>query len=376
MRLRWPRALLASSIVVGTATLGVGAIGVGTAAAVQCGSIAGVAGVCPTPSGVVSASPSSTGGPSAIKSSWTNVATDGRITNLHVTVMWTSTGGPSGAPQPAKTSVTDVILSCQTVAPAAGGQECDVAWPSDLESNGFVLNGTYSLTVTAIVCPANNNPLIPCSQPGSATGTAGVRNQPGAPPNVKATLVGNAVKVTWDPSPEPDVFAYAVRRSGLVTPVGGCQVSFAPADLKGLPTCSVPLSVTDSSSGGGDFSYQVTAIRFGDTYAFDHSVEAVATTAKVTVPGPPATTVAPGAGGTPGGGLPFGVFNTPKVKPSSSNPVVGLNPKALPGGGVPTATTVDPGFSPVLPYGPTTPTTATPTVAAPVVPVAKGKSSV
>ncbi|MDP9074618.1 MAG: hypothetical protein M3N98_10680, partial [Actinomycetota bacterium] len=95
-----------------------------------------------------------------------------------------------------------------------------------------------------------------------------------------------------------------------------------------------------------------------------------------TVPGPPATTVPGGPGATPGGGLPFGVFNTPKVKPSSSNPVVGLNPKALPGGGVPTATTVDPGFSPVLPYGPTTPTTATPTVAAPVVPVAKGKSSV
>jgi len=378
MRLRWPRALVALFIVCGTAALGVGALGVGTAEAVTCGAL-GVAGSCPAPnSSTISASPGETGGATAIKTNWGGVATNGHIDSLTVTVTYTSPNGPAGAPR-APTAM-NLTLPCATVAPSGGSQECDVAWPSETELNGFVLNGMYTLSISATTCPNDTtNKLLSCSSQSTAPDAiAVVRNVPKQPANVKATLgPANSAMVTWDPSPEPDVFAYAVRRSGLSTPIGGCKLSFAPADLDTLPACPVPLTVTDSTSGGGDFTYSVSAIRYGGSYAFADRVETAATSKKLTIPGPPASTVPGGGTGTaPGGGTGFGVFNAPKSKPGTT-PTSGLIPKITPGIAPAAVTTIDPGFAPVLPYASTTDTTAKPTAAAgPAVPAPKGKNSV
>jgi hypothetical protein len=73
------------------------------------------------------------------------------------------------------------------------------------------------------------------------------------------------------------------------------------------------------------------------------------------------------------------VFNGPKAKPGSTTPASGLIPTVTPGASAATATTIDPGFAQVLPYGPSTApdTTAKPTVAAgPQIPGPKGKNSV
>jgi hypothetical protein len=157
-------------------------------------------------------------------------------------------------------------------------------------ANGYVLNGTYHARAQARAC-RNDFSLFPCSsQPGQATpATIAVANPPAAPAHVVAALQpDNQVRITWDPNPEPDVYGYAVFRVQS-NPTGVAQIDHCEVG-PGVPDpCPKSLSALDSQSGGGSFSYQVFAYRYGATYALSQGVSASATTKPVSVAGPVVT---------------------------------------------------------------------------------------
>jgi hypothetical protein len=148
------------------------------------------------------------------------------------------------------------------------------------------------------------------------------------------------------------VYAYAVFRlqdKKLVGEVGHCEVAAA-----GPNSCPTPPALLDTASGGGTFSYQVLAYRYGATYgAADALSASSAPTKPVTVAGPPAPTTTtlvagppatsataalgtaaglgaagPGAAGTtfpslaPSFSAPTTAPTLPSVEPGSSDPAV------------------------------------------------------
>jgi hypothetical protein len=268
---------------------------------------------------------------------------------------------------------------CTTHPDSGGSQECDAAWPPEVESlNGYVLNGQYTVSATATTSPDTANPLVSPSNPATTPLAAvSVANRPAPPANVSAKLVTAptaGVAVTWDPSPEPDVFAYEVLRvaGSQTTTVYGCYQPFAPKELRGLAQCQAKPSWVDTQSGGGQFSYQVVAVRFGATYDVKAQVasDPAQTKGTVTVAGPPA---APGIGAGPG--------------KAAANYSIGLGklfspvkPRVGASGGIPTGAagapaTTDPGFNPTLPYNQQPAATDPPTVAVAAPPAAKGHGS-
>lgn len=313
--------------------------------------------------------------------------TDGtsHIDGISITVTAVRTGAPTGSPAPAQSSVT-ITATCSP--PSNGTVECDAAWPTELEHNGYVVNGLYQVSATARTCP--NSPLLQlqCSTMGSGSGTLTVSHAPTPPANVKAVLTsdGHGVVVTWTGSPEPDVFGYEVRRLGSDTRFF-CQTAFAPPDFIAAPICQEQLSITDPDPGGGDFKYEVFAVRFGGA-GYDAKVNATTSSTQSNVqhvdgPVTPTLPNPTGSPGTrPGPALPtFGVFSAKPpaaAKPGGTTAGGGFNSKPSPApavGGTPN--TVDPGFEATLPYQqlPGTGTTLDPAVVGPRNPAAKGRPS-
>ncbi len=296
--------------------------------------------------------------------------------SLRLIITWhPPTAGPAGAPQPpGNPSVTLTGVPGDTCTGTSPIVTCDYPFPPGLmftsDGKSYILNGTYQLQASAQDCVAA---VLGCTPTTTPIQPSTLVNPPTAPTGVSALLLQNptAVKVSWKPSPEPDVAGYrAFRADGSVA----CRLAALPA-----PT---DWSCVDTSSGGGKFAYHVVAYRWGGSYADQQKPSAPSgASPTVTVPGPPAvttTTVAgglgslapPGFNGRPSGnrgGAGTGFFSAQPAARAGGAPSAGVD---MPASG-------DTGFQPVLPYGRQAPTSAPgpASIAAPAGPQ-KGKTSV
>jgi hypothetical protein len=367
MRARWSRALLAMFFASSAAALGAAALTAGPAQAATPQS--GACGLNPCAPDVNIVGMDAAGTVTVVYTQQGPIGTID-LSTATLTVTWAPTTPlPPGAPAPTTTSVT---LS-HPVCTGSGTVTCTYPFPSDLQVASFTLNGTYGLSSTVKSCTLGS---VGCTSGTKAT-TAALSNQPSAPTNVKAALVPNSstVKITWTPSPEPDVAGYRVFRTDKSL---ACQVSItaAPPDY----------SCVDSTSGGGSFAYHVVAYRWGPGYSIDPSQQPAsansAPSASVVVPGPPATTTTIGPSTTIPPLAPPGF--TGKISPSKvgGTGVSGL--KSTPRTVAPAAVGDNPapgsdtGFLPNLPYGqqPTTTIAPDPGVVASTPLAHKGKTSV
>jgi hypothetical protein len=226
----------------------------------------------------------------------------------------------------------------------SGKTSCSWPWPTTLERNHAVLNGTYQLAAclsapgtACLVSPLLAPTSIAIAAPPSTPAAAGVRAVGGGDP---------AAVVAWKANPEPDLAGYQVGRDGRV--VWSCVVGTPPSAP--AVACPSPPSMTDHP-GVGVWDYSVTAERYGAT-------------GNALVASPAATIAPAGIGLTALTVAPGGELNVPRIpvlpgaiygaKPngpaaagSSSAPAVAATtPQASPG---PAA--IDPGYSSALPYG-------------------------
>jgi hypothetical protein len=117
---------------------------------------------------------------------------------------------------------------------------------------------------------------------------------PASPTEVKVAVDNTArsVTVTWKPNAEPDMLFYVVQRSK------GTSTEFTVLGKANEPKF-VDASTADS---GGDYRYQVVAVRAGATaeegISSDPSGISAESTAKVPDPPPPPTTAPPAGPGT------------------------------------------------------------------------------
>jgi hypothetical protein len=372
---RGPRALLALLLTAGAGAFGVAALATATAStagadqppAVTCQGL-----TCAPVVQVVSMN----GANGTVRVTYS--ATKGILDlgSLSGTVTWSAPATvPAGAPEPVPTSAPLINGKCAANT-ASTFVTCDFPFPAPLLDNKFLLNGSYQVTGSAQDCVLSLN----CTQ-GTGTHPAfPIANPPTAPTNVKSELAANnsAVKISWTPSPEPDVTGYQVLRAdGSVA----CQLAMVPVPEE--------YACTDTPTKDGSYAYYVVAHRWAPGYSTavkdQPASKASETTKAVAVVGTSANTTTTVPGGGTGNLGPPGF--TGKVTPGKTlAPGAGANGlKIAPGSPavvVPdTPTTPDPGFSPSLPYGAKPPQdpgtiTADPSpLAAPVAPH-KGKTSV
>ena len=302
---------------------------------------------CP-PTGIVSGAPATTGGQVTVTWNPTdshNAAVD--PTSPSMTITWAPAGQvPPTAPSLPMAPVTPVgNCSLQGTGPTL---VCTYTWPSDLEVNGFVPNGTYTVTATARDCVLVG---VQCS--GSATATPqtiAVANPPAAPTGVTAApgATPGTVTISWAPNPEPDIVGYQVfRGDGSFA----CEVAYQPPAPK-------KYSCTDAPPKDGSYTYKVVAHRWGATYT-TNDVKAEPGTASAPTKALTVTGTSPASATTVPGANP-GTLGPPGFKPN----LVPVKPAGNAGGGggfnpnlVAPGTTVEPspggdaGFQPTLPYG-------------------------
>jgi hypothetical protein len=225
---------------------------------------------------------------------------------------------------------------------------CSYSWPSDLEVNGYVINGTYTVTAMDRAC------TLLCtvsSAPGTVTQTIAVANPPVAPTGVTAAPgpTPGTVTISWAPNPEPDIVGYEVLRGdGSVA----CDVPFQPPVPK-------KYSCVDAPPKDGSYTYKVVAHRWGATYNDAVKAEpgtASGATKTLTVTGTSPATATTVAGGTPGTlGPPGFKPNLVPIKPAGNTGGAGgggFNPNLVaPGTTVEPSPGGDAGFQPTLPYG-------------------------
>jgi hypothetical protein len=376
MRSRGPRALIALLLTASAGAFGIAALSTAAAHATPTSPATGGCGANPCPPDIQVSNMAADG---SVRVVYTDPYSGGLEAvdpnTLSLTVTWKPQGDiPSTLPP--HPNVTSVKLTNGTCA-GTGPVTCDYAFPAELKvpsGLGFALNGTYELTATGSDC---RPVILGCSRTTTPSKLTTLTNAPSTPGGVTADLLAatSGVKVSWTPSPEPDVFGYRVlRNDGSVA-----------CDNVATPTV---FSCTDTTSGGGTFSYRVVASRYGADYRATSQVTSAPSTASkaVTVPGPPATTTTTITGGT----LPPLTQPGFAGKPGGSKPgaVVGVGGangsfKATPGTaaaatGSDTPANGDTGFAPTLPYGqqPSTTINEDPgSIAAPVTPH-QGKTSV
>lgn len=172
---------------------------------------------------------------------------------------------------------------------------CNFAWTPSLPANG-----RYELKVSA------TEALI-----GSSSSTLSrnfVVDAPPAKPVLDAPRIteGRTVELSWSRNTEPDMLYYAVFRKD---PAGS---TFLPVGKVDQPPTGRSVAFTDATTtlNGGDYAYQVVAVRRGGAKAETASTPSSARTAAVPVP---PTTTAPAPGSPP-----VGAGNTTTVKPGSA----------------------------------------------------------
>jgi hypothetical protein len=228
--------------------------------------------------------PSSSAG--VVDTTWQNIQKGDGPYDMHIDVAWAPTNPPPGAPSPGPAS--NAQITCNPL--PNNDWDCQEPWP--LLNGNYVLNGTYKVTAWG---RANRQFFGPGPESPHVSASINVANPPAPTKNVAAAVQpDSSVKITWDPSPEPDVFAYAVFRFKNGQPAG--EVDHCEVGAGAAHPCPSPISRVDSTSGGGVFTYQVVAYRYGATYNTNDILNAASVSTKsVTVPGPPAptTTIAP-----------------------------------------------------------------------------------
>lgn len=202
----------------------------------------------------------------------------------------------------------DIVLAVgdQTTTITCTSSPCPFTWKPT-----FPANGPYQLKVTA----TERALLLGTPSTGVQTRSFAVAAPP-AKPVLDAPRItdGRTVELTWTRNAEPDILYYAVfRKDPAATKalqVGG-KIPQPPAPAK-----TVSFTDTTTAFNGGDFGYQVVAVRKGASGAADTEAKSEPSLARVaTVPAPPTTTsVAP----LPGAPVTPGANPTTTVKPGTS----------------------------------------------------------
>lgn len=216
-------------------------------------------------------------------------------------------------------------------------------------------NGRYDVKVVA----TQALPLLGTPGPSNDQTRTFYVAAPAAKPVLDAPKVNEArnTELSWTRNTEPDMLYYAVFRkdpggskylpvsSNVTQPTSGAKVSFT--------------DTTTSAFNGGDYSYQVVAVRKGAGGSYPSEIASDPSSVRtVTVPAPPPTTstTGPGAPGAPVPGAPPAGGPTTTVKPGTSNGVDlsnFLSTRSQPLT-VPTITVPEPpdtGFQGTLPFG-------------------------
>lgn len=159
---------------------------------------------------------------------------------------------------------------------------CGFTWAPSLPRNG-----RYEVTVAAV------EQTLVVEGPRTTLTRKFVVDAPPAKPVLDAPKVteGRTVELSWSRNTEPDMLFYAVFRKDP----GG--TAFTPVGTVKQPESGAAVSFTDATTtlNGGDFAYQVVAVRKGGTKPETASAPSAVRTAVVPVP-PTTTTLAPAPG--------------------------------------------------------------------------------
>ena len=209
-------------------------------------------------------------------------------------------------------SITYSVVQLEASRPAINGSTAAGASPQTVEFPlSLPYNGRYRATVRA---SGRDQPL---DLNGTESTTATMEFLVGAPPDrptdVKTAVntESRAVAITWKANPEPDMLFYVVQRAK-----GSSNDFTVLGQVKDT-------TFVDSStaSSGGDYKYQVVAVRngvrSGEGISSDPSALTAASTAKVPDPPPPPTT-APPTTAAPAGGTGSAGGTTPTTAASST----------------------------------------------------------
>ena len=221
---------------------------------------------------------------------------------------------------------------------------CKFSWTVSLPVNGpydFTVSATDATRLLGIESTA-------VTQVGHVTVAAPPKKPVLDPPKVTD---GRTVELSWARNAEPDMLYYAVFRKD---PAGtkflqvGDKVTQPPASQ-----AKVTFTDTTTTFLGGDFSYQVVAVRKGASGTAATEVPSDPSAAlAASVPPPPTTTTAAPAPGTPGAA--GGPTTTVKAGQANGVDLSGFlssraGPTSLPPITVPDPP--DPGFQNTLPFG-------------------------
>ena len=225
---------------------------------------------------------------------------------------------------------------------------CPFSWTLSRPSNG-----RYELKVTA----TQALPLVGTPGPSNERTQVFYVAAPAAKPVLDAPKVNEArnTELSWTRNTEPDMLYYAVFRKdpggAKYMPVGSTVTQ---------PTSGAKVSFTDTTTSafnGGEYSYQVVAVRKGAGGDWPKEIASEPSSIRTaTVPAPPPTTSTTGLPGAPAPGGPPAAGPTTTAKPGTSAGVdlsgflsSRSQPVTLPSITVPEPP--DTGFSGSLPFG-------------------------
>lgn len=213
-------------------------------------------------------------------------------------------------------------------------------------------NGRYDLTLAA----TQALPLVGTAGPSNERSRTFYVAAPAAKPVLDAPTVNadRNTELSWSRNTEPDMLYYAVFRKDP----GGSKYLPVGASVR-QPSSGAKVFFTDTTTSafiGGDYSYQVVAVRKGAGGAWPAEIASEPSSVRsATVPPPPSTTVTTVAGAPPGS-PPASAGPTTTVKPGTSAGVdlsgflsTRSQPISLPP--ITTPEPPDTGFQGTLPFG-------------------------
>lgn len=266
---------------------------------------------------------------------------DAALTTSSVTISGSVT---SDAPLLSAPKTVSLAMKDQQQSPVScSDSPCKFSWTVPLPLNGpydFTVSATDATRLLGIESTA-------VTQSRHLTVAAPPRKPVLDPPKVTD---GRTVELSWARNTEPDMLYYAVFRkdpaASKYLQVGDKVTQPASSQAK------VTFTDTTTTFLGGDFSYQVVAVRKGATGTATSEVSSDPSSAlAASVPPPPTTTTAAPAPGAPGAAGP-----TTTAKPGQANGVdlsgflsSRAGPTSLPPITAPEPP--DPGFQNTLPFG-------------------------